>query len=116
LEQQREIEKLMKDIKKGEKKRKEQEEELAKLRAEHQQQQQQHQAPLDSARSMMSSVMPDTSRTSASSYRSRSLLPFDLFQTPVIVMIFARNSNLRPSLSELRRERRRAGKQKRICR
>jgi hypothetical protein len=69
LEQQREIEKLMKDIKKGEKKRKEQEEELAKLLAEKQQQkqQQQQQQPLDSARSMMSSAAPDTSRTSASS-------------------------------------------------
>jgi septal ring factor EnvC (AmiA/AmiB activator) len=65
LEQQREIEKLTKDIKKGEKKRKEQEDELARLRAEKQQQQQQQQ-PLDSARSMMSAVTPDTSRTSAS--------------------------------------------------
>ncbi len=68
LEQQREIEKLMKDIKKGEKKRKEQEEELAKLLAEKQQQkQQQQQPPLDSARSMMSYAAPDTARTSASS-------------------------------------------------
>ena len=66
LEQQREIEKLTKDIKKGEKKRKEQEDELARLRAEKQQQQQQQQQPLDSARSMMSAVAPDTSRTSAS--------------------------------------------------
>jgi hypothetical protein len=68
LEQQREIEKLLKDIKKGEKKRKEQEEELARLRSEQQQQQQQQQSlPLDSARSMISAAAPDTSRTSASS-------------------------------------------------
>ena len=65
MEQQREIEKLLKDIKKGEKKRKEQEEELARLRSEKQQQQQS--LPLDSARSMMSAAAPDTSRTSASS-------------------------------------------------
>ena len=66
MEQQREIEKLLKDIKKGEKKRKEQEEELARLRSEQQQQQQQS-LPLDSARSMISAAAPDTSRTSASS-------------------------------------------------
>jgi hypothetical protein len=78
LEQQREIEKLMKDIKKGEKKRKEQEDELARLRAEHQQQQQQQQQqpPLDSARSTMSSAMPDTSRTALSTYCAQLSLPF----------------------------------------